>query len=225
MRKLSNINPTSKVAKCLAIVVALFLLTSFASLTVQGGTAYTDAEDRYVLLNGDMDNGEGSWSANIQLNLTIPKEIGTRSSLDGTITYNMSQSANNLSSVSPAFYANTTVDVQGETVYANETFEFQENDTEYTRDITVDLSDADLNESDDTNDTLTATFETESNTEGDGSDLSTSDSISLEVKLVQHVSYVMESLVNLIISIIPLIIVVFVLGIVMKTIRSSMEGL
>lgn len=222
---LSTLVPAhSRAVKCLSfILVALLFLAVFS--TAQASTEYEEGDDRYVLLNGDIDDTDGDWSTNIQLNISVPEEIGTRSTLEGTITYNMTQSSEaNLSAVSPAFYANTTVSVQGESVNTSTELEFSENDTEYTKDISLDLGDADLNESDDTNDTMSITFETESNTEDSGSSESTSDSWSGEVKLVEHMDYMIENLTDLLIDLIPLIILVaFVLPVIMKIFEGFSE--
>lgn len=215
---LSTLAPTNKkVVKCLSFIVVAFLIIGIMS-TAQASTEHGEGDDRYVLLNGDIDDTDGNWATDIQLNISVPEELGTRSSIDGTITYNMTQSADgNLSTVSPAFWANTTVSVQGQSINQSTELEFEQNDTEYTKDISLDLSDANLNESDDTNDTISITFETESNTEDSGSDLSTSDSWSGEVKLVEHMDYIVTNLTDMLIALMPLFIVVgFVIPLIMK---------
>lgn len=211
--KLSNLVPTSTVAKCYVVLVAVLLMSGFVSMTALGSTEYEPGEDRYALLNGDLDDTDGNWSINAQLNVSIPEEMGTRHTIDGTITYNMTQGdGSNLSDVSPAFYGNITVDVQGETVHSNYTFDFSENDTEYEKDVDIDLGDGSLNESGDTNDTMTVTFETESNTTDSGSDVSTSDSWTGEVELTEQITYMVDELIELFSSaIIPLVVVVWVL--------------
>ena len=217
-------NPLNWV-KSLTLAVALILVMGLAFNSVSAGTAYDEGDDRYVELSTSLNGTD--WSSNQEANISFAEEIGTRSSIDGTLKYNISEDSAgafpddgliaNISISFTDYDDNPTAYAEGLDDY-NLTLE--ENDTYYEKDFTVDLSDLELEESGDTNDTVEITLTVE---EAQDDTNSSTDSWTGTVQLTEQVSYAVSRMVILFVSLIPLIVVMFVIGFIFKSLKGVFD--
>lgn len=220
--------PSNKVpqrwAKCLAIVSAFILVFGFISATAQAGTAYDSGDDRYVILSGDVEESDTDpvWEADTEVNMSIPEELGTRSTIDFTLRWNGTNYSDSF--WDDGLVANLSVSVQGETFYCEEldgyNMTIDADDTWYEEEFDVELHD--LNASDETNDTISVNYEVEAQT---ASAQSATDSWSGAVKLVEHIDYTVIRMTELFISLIPLIVTVSVISILFKSLQGVFKDI